>query len=153
MSIEIKGSSIMPDKNHNHIDDRLEKLADDAARGVGEFGREARKRTEDLKNDLAGQLFQAASTLRKEARAAKAGDDAIRTADKMSKNLEKAGTYLRRHSLDDMGDEATRAVRRNPWRIVLIALAIGVILGVLLRGDDKQYSNGVYRPTDYDRYR
>ncbi len=143
----------MPDANHNHIDDRLEKLADDAARGVGEFGREARKRAEDLKDDLAGQLFQAASSLRKEARAAKAGDDAIRAADKMSKNLEKAGSYLRRHSLDDMGDDATRAVRRNPWRIVLIALAIGVVIGVLLRGDNDRHPNGVYRPSDYDRYR
>jgi ElaB/YqjD/DUF883 family membrane-anchored ribosome-binding protein len=143
----------MPDRNHNHIDDRIEQLAQDAGRSVSELGREARKRADQTKTDVAKQLFDTAATMRKEVRAARPSRDTVRSVDNVAKGLERAGHYLRRHSYEDMGDDATRAVQANPWRILVIALAIGIFVGLILRGNDNSRRPSTQNGYgDYNRY-
>jgi ElaB/YqjD/DUF883 family membrane-anchored ribosome-binding protein len=131
----------MPDTNHNHVDDRLDEAAVRIAKAASEWGRDARKRAEDLKTDVAKQLTGAAETLRREARDAKADTEALKHVDATAQHLEKAAVYLKNNSFEQMASTATKQVQQsnaeNPWRNLLIVLVIGIIIGLLLRGGRK----------------
>lgn len=117
--------------------EKSEQIVEELKKDVGELRRELHERAEDVKKEAARHLNTAAEGIRREVREAKAEPDAVKKADEMARNLEKAATYLNTHSVDQMGVEATRVVTKNPWRAVFVALVIGFLLGLMLRGDDK----------------
>lgn len=98
--------------------------------------RRARQQAEDARKEVVKHLNKAAETIRREVREGKAADDAdtIARADSIASNLEKTATYLNTHSVEQMGQEATRVVVKNPWGAVAAALVIGFILGLIMRG-------------------
>jgi ElaB/YqjD/DUF883 family membrane-anchored ribosome-binding protein len=117
--------------------EKAEQVVEEIKKEAGELGREIRQRAEDVKKETVKQLHTAAEAIRKEVREAKVDKDAVQKADELAKNLEKTAHYLNTHSVDQMGEEATRVVTKNPMRAVLIALVIGFLLGLMLRGDNK----------------
>lgn len=117
--------------------EKADQVVEEIKKEAGELGREIRQRAEDVKKETVKQLHTAAETIRKEVREANADKDAVQKADELAKNLEKTAHYLNTHSVDQMGEEATRVVTKNPWRAVFIALVIGFLLGLMLRGDNK----------------
>lgn len=121
--------------------DNLERTASEAAESfqdeLNELKREARKRAEDVRKTVAQQLNQAASALRQEVRDSDASSEATQNVDKVAKSLEKAAVYVRRHDLEDMGEDVTRTVKRNPWQTIGIAFVAGLVVGLILRGDGK----------------
>ena len=123
----------MAENGRKHADE----LREDATRELREFGREVRHKADDAKKDVVARLFDAADTIRREAREAKAGDDAEKAADNVAKGLEKAAHYLKRHSYEDMGDDVERAVKRKPMRALSIALVAGIVIGLILRGNPR----------------
>jgi ElaB/YqjD/DUF883 family membrane-anchored ribosome-binding protein len=117
--------------------EKAEQVVEEIKKEAGELGREIRQRAEDVKKETVKQLHTAAETIRKEVREAKVDKEAVQKADKLAKNLEKTAHYLNTHSVDQMGEQATRVVTKNPMRAVIIALVIGFLLGLMLRGDNK----------------
>ncbi len=117
--------------------EKVEQVAEELKKEANELGREIRQRAEDVKKETVKQLNNAAHTIRKEVRDAKVDKEAVEKADILAKNLEKTAHYLNTHSVDQMGDQATRVVTKNPMRAVAIALIIGFLLGLMLRGDNK----------------
>lgn len=128
----------MADNGHKDVEQNLETLKDEVSKELRELGREARHKADAAKKDVVHKLYETAENIRKEVREAKAGDDATQTADKFAHGLEKAAHYLNRHSFDDLGEDVERAVKRNPLPMLGIVLMVGVILGLLLRGNDKK---------------
>jgi len=119
----------------NGAADNAEELAKQAAKELQELKRELRKRAEDVRKESVKQLNKAAETIRKEAHQATIDDDFKQGADDIAKGLEKAASYLNSRNIDQMGEDATRVVQKNPIRAVVIALIVGLLLGMMMRGD------------------
>jgi len=96
---------------------RAEEIASEAAEGLDDLRRNARAGAEDVKKQAVNLLHQAADSIRREARQRGASKDMRQSADDVARGLEKAAHYLRRHSFEDMGEDVTKSVRRNPWRL------------------------------------
>ncbi len=113
--------------------DRAEQIIDDAREDVSEIKREVYQRAEDVRKEAAKQMNTAAESIRREVRDSKADNEAIKRADEIATRLEKTAHYLNSHSVDQMGEEATRIVTRNPWQAVIASLVVGLILGLIIR--------------------
>jgi|GEM_PF-753954 len=118
--------------------EELKQMAQDQiSQNAPEVQRRLRETADDAKKEVVKQLNVAAETIRREAREANAGDDLKRNADDVAKGLEKAASYLGNRSVDEMGEDATRVVKNNPWRSVSVIFLIGLVIGMILRGDNK----------------
>lgn len=115
---------------------RAGELADEAAKEMRELRRELRKQADDARKEAAHQMHTAAENIRKELRKAKAEGEVRDGIDNLANGLEKAAHYLDKNSLDDMGKEVTRIVRKNPVRTAVVALIIGLLLGLMMRNND-----------------
>ncbi|MCC6614624.1 MAG: hypothetical protein IT320_14180 [Anaerolineae bacterium] len=123
----------MAENGHKNVDE----LREEANRELREFGREVRSKADEAKKEVVARLFDAADTIRREAREANASKDAEQAADNVAKGLEKAAHYLKRRSYEDMGDDVERVVKRRPMRALGIALVTGIVIGMILRGGSR----------------
>ncbi len=115
--------------------DNMQDVAEDLQRELRELQRQLRGRANDVRKEVVKQLYTGADAIRKEARQSDAGDEAKRSADEIARGLEKAASYLNSRSVENMGEEAVRVVKRNPMRAVIIAFVIGLLMGIMMRGD------------------
>jgi ElaB/YqjD/DUF883 family membrane-anchored ribosome-binding protein len=114
---------------------RTEEIAQQAAQELRELRRELRNRAEDVRKETVKQLNKAAETIRKEAHESTAGGELKQSADDLAKGLEKAANFLNSRTVDKMGEDATRVVQKNPIRAVVIALIVGLLVGIMMKGD------------------
>ena len=122
----------------NGTGEKVQDAARDVAAELGELGRELRQRANSVRKEAVKQLNHAAESIRKEAREATDDATARQTADEVAKGLERAAHYLNTNSVEQMGAEATKAVRQNPISALLIALGIGMVIGLLLNSGNKK---------------
>jgi len=127
------------------VQNRAEDIAAEAADNLRDLGRNARSSAEDVKKQSVRLLNEAADTIRREARERGASKDVRGSADDVAKGLERAAHYLKRHSYEDMSEDVTKTVQRNPWRIMAILFVVGVIVGLVLRGDNDKVEYRVIR--------
>lgn len=118
------------------LEQRAEKIASEASESLRELKRSARVHADDVRKEAVKLLNSAAEKIRHEAHEEGTSEDVRVNADKIARGLEKASVYLRRHSLEDVGDDMTVAVKRNPWRNLAIAFGVGFFVGMLLRGGE-----------------
>ena len=130
---------------HKDVQDRAEEIANEAADNLRDLGRNARSSADDVKKQSVRLLNEAADTIRREARERGAGKDVRGGADDVAKSLERAAHYLKRHSYEDMSEDVTKRVQNNPWRIMAILFVVGVIVGLVLRGDNEKVEYRVIR--------
>ena len=122
---------------HNGTDEKVHEAAQDVSKELRELGRELQKRADGVRKEAAKQLNTAAETIRKEVRQVDAGEEAMQSADELAKGLEKAASYLNSKSVEQMGGDATRVVQRYPLRAVFVTFIVGLLLGMMMRGDNK----------------
>ena len=122
----------------NGTGERVQDATRDVAAELGELGRELRQRANSVRKEAVKQLNHAAESIRKEARETTDDKTAHQTADEVAKGLERAAHYLNNNSVEQMGAEATKAVRQNPISALLVALGIGMVLGLLLNSGNKK---------------
>jgi ElaB/YqjD/DUF883 family membrane-anchored ribosome-binding protein len=122
----------------NGTGEKVQDAAQDVAKELGELGRELRQRANSVRKEAVKQLNHAAESIRREARETTENKEAHNTADEVAKGLEKAAHYLNTNSVEQMGTEATKAVRANPISALLIALGIGMVIGLLLNSGNKK---------------
>lgn len=112
---------------------------DDVSKVIGENAQEAARQlshsANEARKEAVKQLHKVADVIRKQAHEGQATPEAIANADKVAGGLEKAANYLNSHTIEDMGQEATKTVRENPWRSVAIVFILGVLIGIFLRRD------------------
>ena len=122
----------------NGTGEKVQDAAQDVAKELNELGRELRQRANSVRKEAVKQLNHAAESIRKEARETTDDTTAHQTADEVAKGLEKAAHYLNNNSVEQMGSEATKVVRQNPISALLLALGIGMVLGLLLNSGNKK---------------
>jgi ElaB/YqjD/DUF883 family membrane-anchored ribosome-binding protein len=124
---------------------RAEDIAADAADSLRDLGRNAHSSADDVKKQAVRLLNEAADSIRHEARQRGASKDVRGGADDVARGLERAAHYLKRNSYEDMGEDMTKSVQRNPWRMLGIIFVVGVIVGLILRGDNEKVEYRVIR--------
>lgn len=124
---------------------RAEDMAGEAAEGLQDLGRSARAGADEVKKQAVNLLNEAADSIRREARQRGASKDVRGGVDDVARGLERAAHYLRRRSYEDMGEDVTKSVRRNPWRMMAIIFVAGIVLGMILRGDNERVEYRVIR--------
>lgn len=122
----------------NGTGEKVHGAAQDVNNDLAELGRELRHRANDIRKETVKQLNNAADSIRKETRESTESTEAHKAADEVAKGLEKAAQYLNNRSVEEMGLEATRVVRRNPVRVVFITFIVGLLMGMMMRGGDKK---------------
>jgi ElaB/YqjD/DUF883 family membrane-anchored ribosome-binding protein len=122
----------------NGAGEKVHDTTQEFSQDLNELGRELRVRANDIRKEAVKQLNTAADSIRKEVRESTDSSDAHKAADEVAKGLEKAATYLNNRTVEQMGEDATRVVRRNPMRMLFIAFVVGWLLGMMMRGGDKR---------------
>ena len=122
--------------NHKQdtVSDTAEQIADDATKSFEELGREVHHHAENAKTDMVKTLYDAAKTLRKQARETGAPHEVVERVDDVATGFEKAAGYLKRNSYGDIGEDAVKTAKTYPMQTMAIILVIGVMIGLLLRG-------------------
>lgn len=107
-------------------------VVDDApAKTKADLGRQALKMADQARKESAKGLQKAAEKLRKEARDGDADEDAIKRADQLADGLEKTALYLKETSVPEMEQQFEEQVKAQPYKALLIALAVGLVIGFL----------------------
>lgn len=115
-----------------------EELAQETVKAMNELGRSARKRADDAKKEAVKGLNSAAESLRREARELGANPEIRGSVDEVARGLERTAIYLRKHSYEQMGQDVSRAVKGTSFRTFLIVFVVGVVVGLMMRGDDTE---------------
>ena len=109
---------------------------DEARLELAELGRDLRDRADEVRVEVVKQLQGAAETIRKEAKDRKAKGEVREAADNLAKGLEKTANYLNSRDVEDLGEDATRVIRRNPWRFIAFIFALGIAIGIFFRREE-----------------
>ena len=102
---------------------------------AAEFGRSAAENIDRNLKSAAGALESTASKLRRPEGEGKVASLANTTADK----LQSTAQYFRTHDTQDMISGVESWARRNPGAAIGSALALGVVLGMSLTRDKRNY--------------
>ncbi|HEV7702866.1 MAG TPA: hypothetical protein VGO46_01185 [Gemmatimonadaceae bacterium] len=111
---------------------------------VEESAETIRERAVQLKTQLADKLETGAGRLRQRATDTAKIDDAIAltkervadASDRVATGMERSADWLRNANLSSMQQKLERQVRENPGRTLLIAGAIGYLVGRAFKGKD-----------------
>jgi ElaB/YqjD/DUF883 family membrane-anchored ribosome-binding protein len=109
---------------------------------VEESAETIRERAVQLKTQLADKLETSAGRLRRRASDTAKLDDAIAmtkekvadASDRVASGMERSADWLRNADLSSMQRKLEREVRENPGRALLVAGAIGYLLGRAFKG-------------------
>ena len=89
---------------------------------------------ETFKNSVAGKMESAANSIRERARRIDDRNGSLSSyAERASRWLDTSSDYLQRHDINEIKNDAQAQIRRNPGRSLLIAGAVGLVVGALLR--------------------
>jgi hypothetical protein len=114
--------------------DQAEKIAEAAGKTLEEIGREAYHQADNAKTEMVKNLYDAAKNMRQQAREAGLNDDVLDRVDDVAGGLEKAASYLKNNSYEDMGQDAIKTVKTYPLQIMAVMVVIGIVIGLLMRG-------------------
>jgi ElaB/YqjD/DUF883 family membrane-anchored ribosome-binding protein len=111
---------------------------------VDESAASVRDRAVQMKTQLADKLETGAGRLRQRATDTKKIDNAIattkqrvaETSDRVASGMERSADWLRNANVTSFQQGLERQVRENPGRTLLIAGAIGYLLGRAFKGKD-----------------
>ena len=103
-----------------------------------------RERAVQMKTQLADKLETGAGRLRQRVTNTRKMDDAIastkqrvvETSDRVASGMERSADWLRNANVNSFQQGLERQVRQNPGRTLLIAGAIGYLLGRAFKGKD-----------------
>jgi len=98
---------------------------------VSDLSREAGDKLDHARNETAGTLHAAASSIR---RGGRQGSKAIENlAETTANTLDEAGSYVKKHDLKRAIGESRQFVRRYPAESVVLAAGIGFLTGFAIR--------------------
>ena len=128
----------MFNRRNDTLNDKTEAVVDEVTKNVQDLGREAYHQAESAKSDMVKTLYDAAKSMRKQARDAGATHETLHHVDDVAEGFEKAAGYLKNHSYRDMGEDAAQTVKRYPMQTLAVLFIVGVIVGLILRGSQHE---------------
>lgn len=125
----------MAGSNGNHTE--MKEVVDQITTDAGELAREVRQKADDARKSMVKTLNDSALNLRQQTREAGANEEVVKAVDDIAKGFERAAVYLNTHSVDDIRKDAEKTVKQNSTLILAIVLIVGVVIGLILRGGDR----------------
>lgn len=113
-----------------------EKIARDARDTLAALSKSFNKQANVAREKIVAQLQDAEQRIRQEIDKNKLDEDARAQVDTALNRLNEVKNYLEKHTVEQIEEHATTAVRQNVWRNLIIAFVFGLVLGLLLRGQD-----------------
>jgi ElaB/YqjD/DUF883 family membrane-anchored ribosome-binding protein len=118
--------------------DLKEKVADAATTAkqkVADAGKQAGDKIDEKRGPAADTLQSAASTIHEKAEDLPGGETVKNVAHAAAEKLDLTAGYIREHDVKAMLSDVEDIVKRNPGPSLLIAVAIGFLIGRAFRED------------------
>lgn len=116
--------------------DKVTEAAATAKQKVSEAGRQATDRIDEKRGPAADAIESAASTIHEKAESLPGGETVRSVAHSAADKLESTAGYIREHDVRAMFSDVEDIVKRNPGPSLLIAVAVGFLIGRAFRGED-----------------
>jgi len=113
--------------------EKISDVAASAKQRAYEAGRQATEQVDAKRGPTADVLESAASTVHKTAESLPGGETVRSVAHSTAEKLESTAGYIREHDVKAMFSDVEDIVRRNPGPSLLIAAAIGFLIGRAFR--------------------
>lgn len=117
------------------VKEKLTDAASTAKQKVSEAGRQATDKIDEKRGPAADALQSAASTLHEKAEDLPGGETVKSVAHATAQKLESTAGYIREHDVRAMLSDVEEIVKRNPGPSLLIAVAVGFLIGRAFRED------------------
>jgi ElaB/YqjD/DUF883 family membrane-anchored ribosome-binding protein len=118
-----------------NVKEKVTDAAESARQRVSEAGRQATGKIDEKRAPAADALQNAASTLHERAEDLPGGETVRSVAHSAADKLESTAGYIREHDVRAMVSDVEDVVRRNPGPSLLIAAAVGFLIGRAFRED------------------
>lgn len=113
--------------------EKITEAATTAKEKVSDAGRQAVGKVDEKRGPAADALDSAASSLHEKAEDLPGGDTVRSVAHSAAEKLESTAGYIREHDVRAMLSDVEDVVKRNPGPSLLIAAAIGFLVGRAFR--------------------
>ncbi len=117
------------------VKDRVTDAARRTKEKVSDLGRQATDQIDAKRAPAAEGLESAASSLHEKAESLPGGETVKGVAHSAADKLESTAGYIRQHDVKAMMSDVEDMVRRNPGPSLLVAVAIGFLVGRAFRED------------------
>jgi ElaB/YqjD/DUF883 family membrane-anchored ribosome-binding protein len=117
------------------VKEKVSDAATSAKERVSDAGRQATEKIDDKRAPTADALESAASTIHQRAEELPGGETVRGVAHSAAAKLESTAGYIREHDVRAMVSDMEDVVRRNPGPSLLIAAAVGFLIGRAFRED------------------
>jgi ElaB/YqjD/DUF883 family membrane-anchored ribosome-binding protein len=118
-----------------NMKDRVSDAVSTAKEKVSDAGRQATDKIDEKRGPTADALSSAASTIHEKAESLPGGETVRSVAHSAAEKLESTAGYIREHDMRAMMSDVEEIVKRNPGPSLLIAAAIGFLIGRAFRED------------------
>ncbi|MGA8027026.1 MAG: hypothetical protein WB992_07760 [Bryobacteraceae bacterium] len=117
------------------VKEKVTDAATTAKQKVSDAGRQATDKIDEKRGPAADALETAASTLHEKAEDLPGGDTVKSVAHSAAEKLESTAGYIREHDVRAMLSDVEEIVKRNPGPSLLVAVAVGFLIGRAFRED------------------
>lgn len=117
------------------VKEKVSDAAGTAKQKVSEAGRQATDKIDEKRGPAADALESAASTIHEKAEDLPGGETVKSVAHSAAEKLETTAGYIREHDVRAMLSDVEDIVKRNPGPSLLVAVAIGFLIGRAFRED------------------
>jgi ElaB/YqjD/DUF883 family membrane-anchored ribosome-binding protein len=117
------------------VKDKVTDAAATAKQRVSEAGRRTTDKIDEKRGPTADALQSAASTIHEKAEDLPGGQTVRSVAHSAAEKLESTAGYIREHDVRSMISDMEEIVKRNPGPSLLIAVAVGFLIGRAFRED------------------
>ena len=118
-----------------NVKGKVTDAASTAKQKVTDVGRQATEKIDEKRGPTADALQSAAATLHEKAEDLPGGETVKSVAHSAAEKLESTAGYIREHDVRAMLSDVEDIVKRNPGPSLLIAVAIGFLIGRAFRED------------------
>jgi ElaB/YqjD/DUF883 family membrane-anchored ribosome-binding protein len=117
------------------VKEKVTDTANTARQKVSDAGRQATDKLDEKRGPTADALQSAASTIHQRAEDLPGGETVKGVAHSAAEKLESTAGYIREHDVRSMLGDVEQIVKRNPGPSLLVAAAIGFLIGRTFRDD------------------
>lgn len=118
-----------------NVKDKVTDAAATAKQKASDAGRQASDKIDEKRGPAADALASAASTIHEKAEDLPGGETVKNVAHSAAEKLESTAGYIREHDVKAMLSDVEQMVKRSPGPALLIAAAIGFLIGRAFRED------------------
>ena len=118
-----------------NVKDKVTDAAATTRQKVSNAGRQASDKIDEKRGPAADALQSAASSIHEKAEGLPGGETVKSVAHSAAEKLETTAGYIREHDIKTMLSDVEEIVKRNPGPSLLIAVAVGFLIGRAFRED------------------